>query len=66
MTTEKKRKNPGNATIIIGFALFGTNILRMNFDNIRKNDIIILICLLIYISFGIYANVKSKNTYSKN
>jgi len=46
--------------------LFLVNISRMNFDSIRKNDIIILVCAVILISLGIYVNVKNKKLNSKS
>jgi hypothetical protein len=63
---ELKRKNIGTPAIIFGLVLFLVTISRMNFDAIRKNDIIILVCLLIVISCGIYVNVKNKKPNSKS
>ena len=61
-----KRKNKGTPAIIFGLILFLVNISRMNFDSIRKNDIIILVSAVILISLGIYVNIKNKKLNSKS
>lgn len=61
---EQKRKNTGTPLIIIGSIIFLVHISKMNFDNIRKSDIVFVICQLIVVACGIYANVKNKKVSS--
>ncbi|AWA29985.1 hypothetical protein HYN48_07795 [Flavobacterium magnum] len=65
MAAESKRKNTGNAIILFGSVFLMIFISKLNFDKITVNHIMIIVCNLVFIGCGIYANWRSRKAITK-